>query len=921
MLTAARRVLGLNEGEWGRAWPLFAYLFLTTAGTVASKATRDALFLDRYQAAALPYVDIAIAVLVGVAVAVYLRGLRWLSMRALQTGTLLVFAATSLGFWWLSVALADDGPLFIAIYLWVGVFGALAPTQVWTLASVVLTTREAKRAFGFIGSGAILGWIVGGLATSVTARSLGTETLLLWVAASLVASVGLVQLVWRRGGIVLVDQQQTAAPPGLRESLRHIAGSPYLRAIAWVIGLASFATTIAGWQFKAIAKAEIPDTDQLAAFFGLFNMLAGGASLVMQLVLTGRVLRTAGVGVALFIVPLAMASTSVAVLVLGSLAAVSALKASDQVLRYSIDKSTVELLYLPLSAAETFRVKAFIDTVVYRFGDGLGGLAVLAFAAGFGWSPVQVGWVTLAVVAAWLVAAATARRQYVSNLQESILQHRMDAERASGALLDRNAADALARKLEGHPADILYALSLFEVARADRVHPAIPGLLSHAAPEVRVRAVAMLAQANVRSVVPQVEALLRDPQLEVRTEALLYLTHTTAVDPLTVIERVGDFEGFSIQAAMVAFLARPGRAQNVEAAQLILQRMVADGGDDGLRGRIEAARVIGLSPDIFERELRKLLEDDAPEVAREAVRAAGRLGKRALVHRLVDRIAEPWLTDDVVTALGQLGDRVVGTLRDYLVDRDTPDAIRRELPGALQAIGTPAAQVVLVESLLDADTVVRLRVVTALNKLLQQHPDRTVDRGIVETALAAEITGHYRSYQVLGTMGGSLDGAEPVLQALRDSLSQESERIFRLMKVLYPDHDLHSAFVGVQSTDRGVHDNALEFLENVLPPQVRALVVPLFDREVSTAGRAGIAERLVGVTVSSREEAVEMLVLSRDRWLQSCAAYAIGELRLARFAEVVDGWAGDADPLLRATAEAAREKLKAHAAPASVDVG
>ncbi len=921
MLTAVARVLGLTDGEWARAWPLFSYLFLTTAGTVASKATRDALFLDRYRATELPYVDIAIAVLVGVAVAVYLRAHRWLSMRALQTGTLLFFAATSLLFWWLSLTTpaSDDGPLFIAIYLWVGIFGALAPTQVWTLANFVLTTREAKRAFGFIGSGAILGWIVGGLATRVTASALGTETLLLWVAASLVASAGLVQMSWRRVGVSPVAA--TTTPPGLRESLRHIAASPYLRSIAWVIGLASFATTIAGWQFKAIAKAEIPDTDQLAAFFGLFNMLAGAASLVLQLVLTGRVLRTAGVGVALFIVPVAMASTSLAVLVLGSLAAVSALKASDQVLRYSIDKSTVELLYLPLSAAETFRVKAFIDTVVYRFGDGLGGLVVLLGASALGWSPVQMGWVTLAVVAAWLVAAMTARSQYVSNLRESILQHRMDEERAHGTLLDRDATAEIGRKLDGQPADIIYALSLFEMARPGRIHPGVPALLRHESAEVRVRAVALLSQANVRSVVPEVEKLLRDPQLEVRTEALLYLTRTTAVDPLTLIERVGDYEGFSIQAAMVAFLARPGRAQNVDAAQLILQRMVADGGDEGLRGRVEAARVIGLSPDIFDRELRRLLEDDAPEVAREAVRSAGRLGKRALVHRLVDRIAEPWLTEDIVAALTQLGDRIVGTLRDYLVDRDTPVAIRRELPAALQRIGTTAAQVVLVESLLDGDTVTRLRVVTALNKLLQRHPDRRVDHHIVETALAAEITGHYRTYQVIGTMGGTLTGAEPVVQALRDSLTMETERIFRLMKILYPAHDLHSAFVGVQSEDGAVHDNALEFLENVLPPHVRALVVPLFDRAVPALERARIAERLVGASVGSGEEGVEVLVLSRDPWLQSCAAYAIGELRLSRFADVVDRWAEAADPLLRATALAAREKLKAHAAATAVDVG
>lgn len=918
MLTAVRRVLGLSEGDWARAWPLFAYLFLTTAATVASKATRDALFLDQYPAARLPYADIAIAVLVGGVVAVYLRAHRWLSMRALQTGTLLSFAGIFLVFWWFSLAGVDDGRLFIALYLWVGIFGALAPTQVWTLANFVLTTREAKRVFGLIGSGAILGWIVGGLATRVTAPSLGTETTLLWLAASLVASTGLVQLSWRRADVTPIE---AGSAPGLRESLRHIATSPYLRSIAWVIGLASFATTIAGWQFKAIAKAEIPDTDQLAAFFGSFNMLAGAASLVLQLVLTGRVLRSAGVGVALFIVPIAMASTSLAVLVLGSLLAVSALKASDQVLRYSIDKSTVELLYLPLSAAETFRVKAFIDTVVYRFGDGLGGVAVLICAAALGWPPAQVGWVTLAVIVAWLVAAATARRQYVTNLRDGILQHRISAERARGALLDKSIADALGEKLDGQPSEILYALSLFEVAGAGRVHPGVPGLLRHESPEVRVRAVALLAQANVHSVVPEVEKLLHDPQLEVRTEALLFLTRTTAADPLTLIEQLGDFEGYSIQAAMVAFLARPGRAQNVDAAQLILQRMVADPSDAGLRGRVEAARVIAISPDIFERELRKLLEDDAPEVARDAVRAAGRLGKRALVHRLVDRIAEPWLTDVVVAALAELGDRIVGTLRDYLLDRDTPDAIRRELPGALQAIGTPAAQAVLAESLLDADTGVRLRVVTALNKLVQLHPGRPLDRALVETALAAEITGHYRTYQVLGTMGGALVDAEPVVQALRDSLTQESERIFRLMKILYPAHDLHSAFVGVQSADGIVHDNALEFLDHVLPPQIRGLVVPLFDRAVSTIERARLADRVVGVGVGSREAGVEVLSRSRDPWLQACAAYAIGELRLVRFAATVDAWTHASDPLLRTTAEAARDKLKAHAASTAVDVG
>ena len=408
MLRAVGRILDLSEDEFRRSWPVFAYLFLTMSGTVASKATRDALFLDRYRAVDLPYVDIAIAVLVGVVVSQYIRASRWLPLRTLQIGSLLFFAANCLTFWWLSrLENAGGGLLFIAIYLWVGLFSVLAPAQVWTLANFVLTTREAKRAFGFIGSGAILGWIVGGFATRVTAAWLGTEMLLLWVAVSLLLSAALVNMAWRRAAPQSVDTRMQAL--GLRASLRQIADSPYIRSIAWVVGLSAFATTIAGWQFKALAKAHVPDTDQLAAFFGTFNMVAGAASLVLQLVLTGRVLRAFGVGVALFIVPVAMASASLGVLVLGTLTAAAALKASDQVLRYSIDKATVELLYLPLSAAETFRVKAFIDTVIYRLGDGMGGLAVLACAAWLGWDPIRVGWITLAAVLAWMTAAAAAR--------------------------------------------------------------------------------------------------------------------------------------------------------------------------------------------------------------------------------------------------------------------------------------------------------------------------------------------------------------------------------------------------------------------------------------------------------------------------------------------------------------------------------
>ena len=188
----------MTGAELRRALPIFGFLFLTMSSSVASKAARDALFLDRYRAIDLPYVDIAIAGLVSVAASLYIWFGHRTNLRNLQVGSLLFFATTAIVFWaWSVFAAQESGVLFVVIYLWVGVFSVLAPAQVWTLANHVMTTREAKRSFGFIGSGAILGWIVGGLATRTGVSRFGTESMLGFVALSLMTCAAIVVVIWR----------------------------------------------------------------------------------------------------------------------------------------------------------------------------------------------------------------------------------------------------------------------------------------------------------------------------------------------------------------------------------------------------------------------------------------------------------------------------------------------------------------------------------------------------------------------------------------------------------------------------------------------------------------------------------------------------------------------------------------------------
>ena len=105
------------------------------------------------------------------------------------------------------------------------------------------------------------------------------------------------------------------------------------------------------------------------------------------------------------------------------------------------------MLYLPLAARVKIQVKWFLDTVVWRLGDGLSGLAVLVFATMLHMPARQISWVVLVLVSIWLVSVAIVRKEYVATLKESISQHRVDVEQASTSVLDRSTAEVLASSL------------------------------------------------------------------------------------------------------------------------------------------------------------------------------------------------------------------------------------------------------------------------------------------------------------------------------------------------------------------------------------------------------------------------------------------------------------------------------------------
>jgi hypothetical protein len=119
------------------------------------------------------------------------------------------------------------------------------------------------------------------------------------------------------------------------------------------------------------------NTDSITAFLGTVQLYTSVIGFVIQVWLTSNIQRYLGIGFALMILPFSLGGTGTLMLLNGLLWAPALARVMDTSLRYTVDKTTREILFLPLPDAVKQRAKPFIDVTVDRFSKGIGALIVL----------------------------------------------------------------------------------------------------------------------------------------------------------------------------------------------------------------------------------------------------------------------------------------------------------------------------------------------------------------------------------------------------------------------------------------------------------------------------------------------------------------------------------------------------------------
>ena len=355
---------------------LAAYLLFGIASVISLKAAADSLFLKEFDARRLPLVDLSITVLVAVVVSLYLRLSNRVPHGRLISGTQIFLAASLFLLWGLLRSGIAGVPALL--YVWVGVFTVLIPSQVWSLAGSIFTTRQAKRLFSVIGSGGILGAALGGQFTSRLGPHLGTVNIPLAAVALVLVCALIVSRLSRGAQTPVVQSGRGKAKASIRQSLQLVRETRYLSLITIALFLSTLVSTLVKYQFKATVQVYfLADPLAMTPFFGDFYGYLAVVSFLFHVLLTGRLLRWVGLGLCLFILPSSLLIGAGALLLSSSLGAAVLARASDQGFRHSVDRASVELLYVPIAAAVRSQVKSFLDMVVSRTADGLASLVLL----------------------------------------------------------------------------------------------------------------------------------------------------------------------------------------------------------------------------------------------------------------------------------------------------------------------------------------------------------------------------------------------------------------------------------------------------------------------------------------------------------------------------------------------------------------
>jgi AAA family ATP:ADP antiporter len=286
-------------------------------------------------------------------------------------------------------------------FVWLSVFNLLVVSVFWSLMADTFRSTQGKRLFGLVSAGGSAGAIAGPLITALLVERIGIGPLFLLSVVLLEGAVVLgsriVRWAEQEGPGTLHAQAADRIGGGPLAGFRAVVSSPYYLGMAGLMALYSLCSTVVYFEQARIVGDAISDPAARTALFARIDLTVNLVSAGTQAFGTGWLLTGAGVGTGLALLPALTAVALVGLALRPTVGMIAAVQIVRRSVHYAVERPAREVLYTVVPPEDKYKAKGFLDTVVYRGADALGGWLTTGLGAlGLGAAAVSLGAIPLA---------------------------------------------------------------------------------------------------------------------------------------------------------------------------------------------------------------------------------------------------------------------------------------------------------------------------------------------------------------------------------------------------------------------------------------------------------------------------------------------------------------------------------------------
>ncbi|WP_194767381.1 Npt1/Npt2 family nucleotide transporter [Tamlana sp. I1] len=850
-----QKTFNMRDGEFRITFLMQLYICIVITVLLLVKPTINALFLSDLGADELPNAYLLVAITAVLTSFFYDRSLRFFSIKTIAIATLMFFSLCFvLLAYILKNELTSDFVLY-AYYLSVSIFGVLVASQFWIIANMVYNAREAKRLFGFIGSGAIFGGILGGYLTTLISQTLGNIYVILLAAALILFCIPIIIWVWNHR---LHNTKDLATGSDLKlEPKKHISAvklifkSKHLTYLALTVGVSVIMAKLVDYQFSDFAQIKISDPDELASFFGFWFSTFNVVSLVIQLFLTNRLLAWLGVTSSLLLLPLGIALGCLLFLVFPELWVLILLKGVDGSFKQSINKASVELSIMPISYEDKKQAKSFIDVVVDSIATGIAGFMLIFVVKQLDLHSHYITVIILFFLFVWIILIYQLKSAYFdtfkSNILNAIGSHEVDGLKSSKKAIQASVIKILNT---GTEQEIVALLDSIGDSIIDAHKPHIIKLLDHPSNEVKAAAIKEIYFFKHGTAADKISRLIEtntDP--EIVYEAMEYMLLHTSIDDKQFFKKYLDHHKQYIADSALLCLAELAVDNKYLAKKYELYNRIEKRITEIKKPAIEHPKeeiaeflvTLGYTrnPKYFE-FIESYLSGDNTFILKYAIKAAGFSKHTPFIGTLLNLLQHEELRGYVLEALKDFGNAVP----KYILEHDIYDPfdikVRKYFPMVMVTLRTKDSLKVLTRLAISSDPFVRLETAKAMVHLHFNEAGIKLDKDRIFESVLKECEFYIQRLIFKKTLvqadlnsgkeNTALDIAkEQLINLLQQELDCSMNVIFEVLSLVLNEDDMEIAYFGLKDESESVKVNSIEFLDNILSVRLKSDLMPLIE--------------------------------------------------------------------------------------------